>query len=403
MLSDPLHVCLIAGEASGDFLGAQLMRAIRSVAGVPVRFSGVGGPQMQAQGMESLFPMETLSVMGIAEILPRLPDLIRRINQTAAYVSNSKPDILVTIDSPDFCFRVAKKIRESGSKPLMIHYVAPTVWAWRPERAARIAKLYDGLLCLFPFEPPYFEKEGLKATFIGHPLMESGLGQGYGDAFRHRLEVPAEARVCGLFFGSRRGELKRMGPVLSIAAAALRRVHKDVHFIAPTLPHLKGEVTQMLRGLPFAWKVVVSGEDGNEKPGIFAAMDMAVATSGTVGLELAVAGIPHVIGYKANPLTAAIIRRKVKVKYAHLANILLDRPAVPEFLQENCTPGNVETAARELLESKTRQDTQRQAFAQVRGMLEGIDKASASERAADFILNLYYADTAKTQRSLTGT
>jgi lipid-A-disaccharide synthase len=353
--------------------------------------------------MDSLFPMETLSVMGIAEVLPRLPELIRRINQTAAYVRNSKPDILITIDSPDFCFRVAKKVREDAVKPLMIHYVAPTVWAWRPERAAKIAKLYDGLLCLFPFEPPYFEKEGMKAAFVGHPLMESGLGQGYGDAYRHRLQVPHDARICGLFFGSRRGELRRMGPVLSIAAATLRRTHKDIHFVAPTLPHMKDEVTQMLRGLPFAWKVVVPGEDGDEKPGVFAAMDMAMATSGTVGLELAVAGIPHIIGYRANPLTAAIIRRKVKVKYAHLANILLDRPAVPEFLQENCTPGNVETAARDLLESELSQNTQRQAFAQVRGMLEGIDKASASDRAADFILNLYYAGGGRNQRSLTGT
>jgi lipid-A-disaccharide synthase len=294
-------------------------------------------------------------------------------------------------------------VREDAAKPLMIHYVAPTVWAWRPERAAKIAKLYDGLLCLFPFEPPYFENEGMKAAFIGHPLMESGLGQGYGDAYRHRLEVPQDARVCGLFFGSRRGELRRMGPVLSVAAATLRRAHKDIHFIAPTLPHMKGEVAQMLRGLPFAWKVVVPGEDGNEKPGIFATMNMAMATSGTVGLELAVAGVPHIIGYKANPLTAAIIRRKVKVKYAHLANILLDQPAIPEFLQENCTPDNVETAARELLESESRQNTQREAFAQVRVMLEGTDKASASDRAADFILNLHYAGGDRNQRSLTGT
>ncbi len=244
MLSNPLHICLIAGEASGDALGSMLMKALKRRAGQPVRFSGVGGPLMQAQGMDSLFPMETLSVMGITEVLPRLPDIIARINQTAAHVQSSAPDVLVTIDSPDFSFRVAKKVRAgSGKRPLMVHYVAPTVWAWRPERAAKVAKLYDGILCLFPFEPPYFENEGMKAAFIGHSILESGLGQGYGDACRHRLEAPSDARLGGLFFGSRRGELKRMGPLLCIAAAALRKKHTDLHFLVPTLPHLKDEVT----------------------------------------------------------------------------------------------------------------------------------------------------------------
>jgi lipid-A-disaccharide synthase len=418
MLSNPLHICLVAGEASGDFLGSLLMKALKRRAGQPVRFSGVGGPLMQAQGLDSLFPMETLSVMGITEVLPRLPDILARIRQTAAHVRDAKPDVLVTIDSPDFSFRVARKVKaltpalsqreregpaqregEGMQRPLMIHYVAPTVWAWRPERAAKVAKLYDGILCLFPFEPPYFEKEGMKAAFIGHPILESGLEQGYGDACRRRLEVPDGVHLGGLFFGSRRGELKRMGPVLCAAAAILRRKHTDLHFLVPTLPHLKDEVTAMLRGLPFPWKVVA---DPAGKEDLFAALDVALATSGTVGLELAVAGVPHVIGYKANALTAAIVKRKVTVKYAHLANILLDRPVVPEFIQEKCTAGAMAAAAEMLLNNETAQQDQLMAFKQVKAMLAGSSGALPSEQAADFILAAMPASDSYS-RSLTGT
>jgi lipid-A-disaccharide synthase len=403
MLSEPTHICVIAGESSGDFLGSLLMKALKRRTGQSIRFTGVGGPLMQAQGLDSLFPMEKLSVMGITEVLPRLPDILARISQTAAHIRDSRPEAVITVDSPDFSFRVAKKVRGlSGKKPLMIHYVAPTVWAWRPERAAKVAKLYDGIICLFPFEPPYFEQEGMKALFAGHPMLESGMGQGYGDAARHRLEVPPDVRLAGLFFGSRRGELKRMGPVLCIAAAALRKAHRDIHFLAPTVPHLEAEVTQMLRGLPFAWKVVVPKP--SEKADVFASLDVALATSGTVGLELAVAGVPHVIGYKANALTAAIVKRKVTVKYAHLANILLDKPVVPEFIQEHCAPDKMAAAARELLENEAAQAAQLQAFAQIRSMLGGAQPQSLpSEQAADFIMGLLPAAGETHPRSLTGT
>jgi lipid-A-disaccharide synthase len=406
MAPDSLHVCLIAGEASGDFLGAGLMRALKEN-GV-VRFSGVGGPLMQAEGLISLFPMEELSVMGIAEILPRLPHLMRRIRQTADHIKTTKPDIVVTIDAPDFCFRVASRVKdphpdplpegEGGThasewegegikkKPLMIHYVAPTVWAWRPERAAKIAKLYDGILCLLPFEPPYFEREGLKAIFVGHPILESGLGQGNGPAFRAAHGISADAEVLGLFFGSRRGELKRMGPVLREAAIRLAAEHSGLHIVSPTLPHLRDKVEGLLHGLPFPYTVIA---DLNQKNDAFAAMDAALATSGTVGLELAVAGVPHAIGYKTNALTAWIVRRKVMVRYAHLVNILLDQPAVPEFLQEKCTAEDLKNSAEILLHDRKACESQLEKFKQVREMLGQNNGDPPLKRVTEFMLSLF--------------
>jgi len=182
-ISVPL-VFLVAGEHSGDALGASVMGALSANLKGRVKFAGVGGPDMQRAGLDTLFPMDDLAVMGVFEVLPRLPLLLKRINETANAVERLKPDVLLTIDAPDFCFRVIKKLKARGVKVPVVHFVAPSVWAWRPGRAKKVAGFLDHLLCLLPFEPPYFEREGLKATFVGHPVVSSDIGNGDGQIGR---------------------------------------------------------------------------------------------------------------------------------------------------------------------------------------------------------------------------
>jgi len=383
----PLHICLIAGEPSGDVLGGRLIKALHEQHSHIV-ISGVGGVSMAAEGLQSLFPMEELSVMGLAEILPRIPQILKRIKQTASHVQEQKPDIVITIDSPDFSFRVARKIKEQqGKLPKMIHYVAPTVWAWRPERAAKLAHLYDGILCLFPFEPPYFEKEGMKAAFVGHSMMETLTPSSNTKAVRKRLGAAEQAKLMGVFFGSRRGELKRMGPILRQAALDFSKKNRDVFIIAPTLPHLENSVRELLKDIHGRKEVIT---DPEFKKDTFKALDYAVATSGTIGLELAVANVPHIIGYKTNRLTWALVKPKLTIKYAHLANILMDkegiadRMIIPEFIQEECTAENMTRALQGLNIAE-----QKVAFSNVRTLLYGTEKDKLpSEQAASFILNM---------------
>jgi len=368
------HICILAGEPSGDALGARLMMALKEQE-PSVHFSGVGGPLMQTEGLSSLFPMTDLSVMGLAEVLPRIPKILGRIRQTAAHIQETKPDTVVTIDSPDFSFRVAKALK--NPKPKMIHYVAPTVWAWRPERAKKVAALYSGIICLFPFEPQYFEREGMKAGFTGHSALET-----FGLIQQRAVNEP---KTLGVLFGSRRGELKRMGPVLRDAAAKIIVAHPQMKIISPTLPHLADTVRELLQGLPA--QIVT---DPAVKLNAFASMDYAIATSGTVGLELAIAGVPHVIGYRLNRLTYEIVSRKVTAKYAHLVNILTDSPVVPEFIQDACTADNIATAVENLIADKGQ--SQKAVFANARALLAGNGKGPPSRQASSFVLNLKTAD-----------
>ncbi len=373
-----LKIGIIAGESSGDTLGASLMAALKNVSGDSIEFIGVGGPLMADRGLESLFPITDIAVMGVFEVVPRLPRILSRIRQTVRYIQNERPDILVTIDSPDFCFRVVKQLRESGvSRPSLVHYGAPTVWAWRPERAQKVAALYDGMMCLYPFEPPYFEAAGMEAAFVGHPMMASVQDETTQN-LRRELEIPETAPVLGLLFGSRIGELNRMGPILRQAAEALVRHDPNMRILAPTLPHLRAHVKNYLYDLPCKTHVLTAQ---SRKWAAFATMDRALATSGTVGLELAVAGVPHTIGYKINTLTWRLIKSKVTAKYAHLANILLDRLLVPEYIQHDCQAENLVKGLMTLDET-----AQKQGFAEVRMMLAGHTKDSPATQAAHFVL-----------------
>ncbi|MEE8333071.1 MAG: lipid-A-disaccharide synthase [Alphaproteobacteria bacterium] len=378
----PLRLFIIAGEASGDALGAPLMAALREATGGEISFEGVGGPLMAEQGLDSLFPMSDLSVMGIAEIVPRLPLLLRRLRQTAAAVRATGPDAIVTIDAPEFCFGVLRRIGDR--RAVRIHYVAPTVWAWRPWRAGKLARAIDHLMTLLPFEPTFFEQAGLAASFVGHPVVDGGAATADGVGFRAEAGIAPDARLLCVLPGSRMGEIARLLPPFGETVAALARRFPDLHVVLPTLPHLVGRVRQAVAGWPVP---VMVTEDAAGRFGAMAASDVALAASGTVALELARCGTPSVIAYRVHPLTAAVVRRLVRVDYANLVNLLLDRPAVPELLQEHCRVDELTPALETLLTDETAQAAQLAACDEAIGLLSPAGMTPAA-MAAETVLRV---------------
>ncbi len=373
-------IFLIAGEHSGDALGGRLMAALRAKG--EVRFSGVGGPMMVAQGLSSLVPMGDLCVMGLVEVFKHYPRLKKLGMMIIEEIEKAQPDVVVTIDLPDFNFRVAKLLKQRGIfKGKIVHYVAPTVWAWRPGRAKKIAKFLDGLMCLFPFEPKYFTKHGLQAEFVGHSLVESGIVAGDGSRFRERYELRNE-KCIGLFFGSRQREIETIGPVLKDVAQKIATAYPQAHLIVPTMVEFEPALLDLLVDVPLSATFVT---DAKGKWDAFKACDAAVAVSGTVGLELAYAGVPHVIAYKMNVLSWVLVRLLVRTKYAHLVNILLDKPVVPEFLQDHCTAERIAAGVEVVLNYPL---PQKKAFESMRGMLLPDAAVGPSEKAAGFVLSV---------------
>lgn len=376
------HVMLVAGEASGDQLGARLMAALAAQAaerGDPApRFSGVGGPLMEAQGLRSLFPMRELSVMGILEILPRVPQLRRRLLETVAAARREAPDILVTIDAPAFNLRIGQRLRDAPFP--VVQYVAPQVWAWRAGRARIVAERFDHLLALLPFEPDFFERWGLPTTFVGHSVVEGGAADGDGPGFRARHGIAADATLLAVLPGSRRSELSRLLSPFGDTVARLSREIPGLRIVVPAVAHLADELQERLADWPAA-PLVLRGEP--EKWDAFAAADAALAASGSVALELAMADTPMVIAYRVHPISAMIARRLIRVPYACIVNIIADRPVVPELLQEACRPERLAAAVSRLLRDPAARETQRAAAGLVRAQLGGEASVPPSRRAAD--------------------
>lgn len=369
-----LRVFLVAGEASGDALAGPLMAALRDRLGGAVEFAGVGGERMAEQGLASLFPISELSLMGLVEVLPHLPRLLRRLRQTEAAIRAWRPDVLVTVDAPGFNLRLARRLLGSGIP--VVHYVAPTVWAWRPGRARRIAPLLRHLLVLLPFEPPWFERWGLPATYVGHPALEALAGV----ARAPRPAFPGAApRLC-LLPGSRRGEFARHLPIFAEAVALLGERHPGLTTVLPTVPWLAAEMRAAVRGWPRAPEVIDDRQAGLQA---MAQSDIALAASGTVTLELALLDTPFVAAYRAHPVTAALVRRLVRVKYVTLVNLVLEREAVPELLQENCRAELMAAELDRLLSDPAAAAAQRAAFAELTRRL-AVD-TPPSERAAAIV------------------
>lgn len=377
-------VFLLAGEPSGDVLGARLMAALKRATEGRVRFIGVGGERMVAEGLDSLFPMAELTLFGLAELLPKLPNLLRRLDETTQAVLAAKPDAVVTIDAPDFCFRIGKRLRKAGAAVPLIHYVAPTVWAWRPGRAKKVARFLDHLLALLPFEPPWFEKEGLPCTFVGHPVVEGGADKGDGARFRARHGIDPQAPILVVLPGSRRSEVTKLLPDFGATLARLAPRHPGLRVVVPTVPQVKGIVAQAVRDWPLP-TIMVEGDD--DKYDAFAAGTAALAASGTVALELALARLPSVIAYRIHPLTYRLYRGLITVKYVNLVNIMLDRMLVPELLQAGCVPDKLETAVDRLLTDPDARRAQIEGVGEVaRWLGQGDDPPSA--RAARVVLDV---------------
>lgn len=379
---EPL-IFIVSGETSGDNLAGRLMAALKHETQNRIRFAGVGGPQSERQGLSSLFPMSELSVMGLAEILPHLPRLLRRINETARAARALKPDAVVTVDSPGFCLRLAHHLRGSGIP--VIHYVAPQLWAWGPFRAKKLKKRLDHIMALLPFEVQFFAQYGIPATYVGHPAIDAGAERGDGPAFRARHGIAPETPLLCVLPGSRSGEVKRMLPVFGEAAALLKQKHPELRAIIPAVDSVADRVRDMTEDWPLPVLLV---SDMAERFDAFAASNAAMAKSGTGTLELALAGVPMVVAYRISPTSAFIVRRMgVAVEHASLVNLLLGRQVVPEFLQEDCTGANIAEGVDALLSSAPARAAQQKDFAAVANAL-GSRTPSPSERAAKVVLEI---------------
>ncbi|MDP5308926.1 lipid-A-disaccharide synthase [Paracoccus spongiarum] len=338
---------LIAGEVSGDQLGGALMAGLRQL-DPAARFEGIGGPRMQAQGMDSLFDMDELSLMGIWEVLPNYRHLKRRIAQTARAIAEAAPDALITIDAPDFCLRVARAARALNPRLRTIHYVAPSVWAWRPGRALKMAQVIDHVLAILPFEPPLMQAAGMSCDFVGHPVATAEVG-GPDDAglFRaaHGIDVAAPVVLC--LPGSRKSEVGRLAGRFDEALMRLRDRVPEMRVVLPTVPGVAHMVRDMARRWPCAPIVV---EDPAEKVAAFAAADLALAASGTVSLELAANRIPMVIAYDMAPLSRMVVGMLLRTDTVTLVNLVSETRVVPEFLGSACQPGPMALALQAVLE-----------------------------------------------------
>lgn len=324
---------MVTGEPSGDLLGSRLMHALKNEA--DVSFAGVGGESMQAEGMETLFPISDLAVMGIFEVIPHLPKILGRIKQTLDDIEAQKPDIVVTVDSWSFSKQIHLGLIKRGIKVPHIHYVAPQVWAWKSSRAKQIKKWVDHLLMLLPFEAKYFAPYGVAYTYVGHPVIEGGSDKGNAARFVTMHNLSQKDFILTILPGSRKTEIKYLLPVFEQVVEKMAQLHPNLKVVLPTVETVKDKIEKAIAH----WKVpvlIVTGEMARYDA--FAASTMALAASGTVSLELAMAGTPHIIAYKMNKLTgwvAGYLLRK-KIKYVNLINILSDEQIIPECLQDAC-------------------------------------------------------------------
>ncbi len=376
-------IYIAVGEHSGDVLGARLMRALRDIQ-PDLRFAGIGGPRMAELGFETLFPMHDLAVMGLVEILPRIFLLGRRLRQTVADIEARRPAIVVTIDSPGFMLRLLRRL-----KPLAVprvHYVAPQVWAWREHRVKSFPGLWETLLCLLPFEPPWFQERGLPASFVGHPVLQSGAELGEHDRFRARYQIDPLATLIILMPGSRRTEVRKLLPVFAATLDLLRHQAPELVAVIPVPLAVAGEVEAAVS----TWKtrpIIVT--ELIDKHDAFASAGAALTKSGTSTLELALAGVPMAVTYRVNPITAWFARRLIRVPFVAMINLLAARRLVPELLQQDCRPEKLAETLLDLLGNQKMADAQRAGFREALARLRpaGGDPAMAAARAVLAVLD----------------
>jgi lipid-A-disaccharide synthase len=374
-------IFLIATEESGDRLGANLMKVLRQRLGGAVRFEGVGGQSMAREGLTSLFPIEQLSIIGLAAVAKQFPKILRLIRETAAAVTQASPDILVIIDSPDFTHRVARRVRARDPSIPIIDYVSPSVWAWRPGRARAMCAYVDHVLALLPFEPEaYTRLRGPPCSYVGHPLTEQigMLRPGIDEQKRRDGQPP----VLLVLPGSRRSEVKHHMAVFGETLGRLQAAGVAFELILPTMPHLQDAVGQGVESWPVQPRIVI-GEA--EKRAAFRIAHAALAKSGTVTLELALAGVPMVTAYKTGAIEAWILLRAINLQSVILANLVVGENVVPEFLQQDCTPEKLSAALLDVLTDSPLRRRQLEAFAKIDKIMS-TGNQPPSVRAADIVL-----------------
>jgi lipid-A-disaccharide synthase len=374
-------IFLIATEESGDRLGSSLMKVLRQRLGGAVRFEGVGGQSMAREGLASLFPIEELSIMGLAAVVKQLPKILRLIRETATAVTEASPDILVIIDSPDFTHRVARRVRARDPSIPIVDYVSPSVWAWRPGRARAMVRYVDHVLALLPFEPEAYRRlRGPPCSYVGHPLIEQ-IGQlrpGADEQMRRDAQPP----VLLVLPGSRRSEINHH---VAVFGATLGLLHaQDVAFelILPTMPHLQDAVGEAVKSWAVQPRIVVGDK---EKRAAFRIAHAAFVKSGTATLELAIAGVPMVAAYMVGAVEAAIMRRAIRTSSVILANLVIGENVVPEFIQENCAPEKLLPALCDILTDSPLRRRQLEAFAKLDAIMS-TGNQPPSVRAADIVL-----------------
>ena len=381
------YIFIITGEPSGDALGGALIAALRRRVGDGLRIAGIGGERMREQGIDSLAPLSDLAIAGVTEVVPRAPVIFRHVRSAVAAIRAAQPDAVVTIDSSGFSWRIAQRLRRQGERLPLIHYVAPMVWAWRAGRARRMARWYDHLLALLPFEPLYFRQVGLECTYVGHPVIDSGAGQGDGERFRVAHGIPPDELVLTVLPGSRLGEVRRLMPIF---AETLRLVEAQVgafRAVIPTVETVAEAVAEGVRDWP--GRPIVSRGDA-AKYDAFAASRAALAASGTVALELAMARLPMTVAYRLSRPTEILLDRVLKVRTVNLVNLILGRSVVAEHLGPHCTPERLSASLAELIRDEPVRATHREGYdAAIR--LLGAGELSPSLRAADKILEIIAA------------
>ena len=382
-----LFIYIIAGEPSGDALGGALIAALRERVGEGLRVAGIGGERMREQGVESRVPLADLAIAGLAEVLPRARVVLRHVRDTVSTIRDARPDAVVTIDSSGFSWRIAQRLRQRGETLPLIHYVAPMVWAWRAHRANMVARWYDHLLALLPFEPLYFEKVGLACTYVGHPVIDSGAGSGDAARFRAAHGIATGTLMLAVLPGSRSGEVRRLIPIFG---ETLRRLEAKVgpfRVAVPTVETVADYVAAGVRDWP-GRPIVLRGNPA--KYDAFAASRAALAASGTVSLELALAGLPMTVAYRLSRSTEMFLDRVLKVRQVNLVNLILGRPLVAEHLGPNCTPERLAATLVTLIEDERVRAAHREGYDEAMRRL-GAGDLSPSLKAADTILAIIAA------------
>lgn len=377
MTTPSLHIALLAGEASGDLLGAPLLQALRER--LPhARFSGVGGPAMQAAGLHSLTDMERLSVMGLVEVLRHLPDILAAERALLAHWAADPPDVFIGIDAPDFNLRIARALHARGVRT--VHYVSPSLWAWKEKRIHKIRRCIDLMLCLFPFETAVYDKHGVAAVCVGHPLRDRLRMVPAAEA-RAALGLPLQARILGLFPGSRRGEVRRLLPVFLETWQRLQAADPALQAVLSLRQPPDKASAALLATLPHVHRFDADSAT------LMAASDALLLASGTITLEAALLNRPMVVAYRVHPVSAALARalKLLKINRFSLPNLLAGADIVPECMQEECNPARLAAELTPLLADGEAAARQRAALAAVAAQLP----PDVSARAADAIVHRF--------------